>query len=214
MTARRVDLVFSLVGSTIPQDHGYVLYAAMVQIVAAIHGARDVGILPIRGISDERGTLRLTPSSTLRVRLPSTKIPAALPLVGKTLALDGHSVRIDVPRVAALVPAPVLTSSLVTIKLAHAIGDDGFVAPDAFLVAARKKLQDRGIRGEAHLQVIRTGPRAGQACRRVIRIKGGTHVGYAMVVEELTAEESIDLQEEGLGGRRLMGCGLFLPTRS
>ena len=29
----------------------------------------------------------------------------------------------------------------------------------------------------------------------------------------LTAEESICLQERGLGGRRRMGCGLFVPGR-
>jgi CRISPR/Cas system CSM-associated protein Csm4 (group 5 of RAMP superfamily) len=28
-------------------------------------------------------------------------------------------------------------------------------------------------------------------------------------VSELTAEESIRLQEHGLGGRRKMGCGVF-----
>ena len=39
-------------------------------------------------------------------------------------------------------------------------------------------------------------------------------IGYALRVFGLTAEESIRLQEEGLGGRRRMGCGVFLPIRS
>jgi len=30
-------------------------------------------------------------------------------------------------------------------------------------------------------------------------------------VNGLTAEESIKLQEIGLGGRRHMGCGIFVP---
>jgi len=49
--------------------------------------------------------------------------------------------------------------------------------------------------------------------RRVMRIKDKTIVGFQVVVAELTAEESITLQEHGLGGRRRMGCGIFVPLR-
>jgi CRISPR-associated protein Cas6 len=35
-------------------------------------------------------------------------------------------------------------------------------------------------------------------------------VGYALRVNGLTEEGSIRLQEEGLGGRRRMGCGIFV----
>jgi hypothetical protein len=31
-----VDLVFKVIGSTIPQDHGYALYAAMARVVTPI----------------------------------------------------------------------------------------------------------------------------------------------------------------------------------
>ena len=50
--------------------------------------------------------------------------------------------------------------------------------------------------------------------RRTLRIKEKEVVGYEVLVEGLTAEESILLQERGLGGRRHMGCGMFLPSRS
>jgi hypothetical protein len=33
------------------------------------------------------------------------------------------------------------------------------------------------------------------------------------LVDYLTATESILLQEHGLGGRRHMGCGIFVPMR-
>jgi len=32
-----------------------------------------------------------------------------------------------------------------------------------------------------------------------------------VLIEGLTAEESLTVQEHGLGGRRHMGCGLFVP---
>ena len=37
-------------------------------------------------------------------------------------------------------------------------------------------------------------------------------VGFAVRVEDLTAEESIGLQEAGIGGRRRFGCGVFIPA--
>lgn len=207
-----VDLLFPVQGPSLPREHGYALYGAISRIVPSVHAARDVGIFPIRGTAGGNGTLLLTERSTLRLRVPATRLPALLPLAGKRLELDGHAIRLSVPRVAALVPAPVLSSSLVLIKLAHAAGKNS-VTPELFLAAAARKLGEMQISAEPGLQTIRTGPRAGEPRRRVIRVKDQTHAGYAMIVQGLTAEESIRLQEQGLGGRRLMGCGLFLPEK-
>jgi CRISPR-associated protein Cas6 len=211
-----IDVIFPVSGSTIPRDHGYALYGSIAGAIDAVHGERDIGIFPIRGTPGGDGTLLLNECSTLRLRLPAAKLPMLLPLAGKPLKLDGHALRVGVPHVSALVPAPALAASLVVIKLADVGGKEtgGIVTPDAFLAAAKKKLDEMNVRGDAGIQVISAGPRAGQPRRRVLRIKGKQVVGYAMIVQGLTAEESIRLQEKGLGGRRLMGCGLFLPVRN
>ena len=47
----------------------------------------------------------------------------------------------------------------------------------------------------------------------MVRVKGQKIVGYALVVSGLDADESVRLQERGLGGRTHMGCGFFLPAR-
>jgi CRISPR-associated protein Cas6 len=208
-----VDLIFPAQGDAIPRNHGYALYGAVARIVPAVHQAKDIGIFPVGGSSSGDGVLLLNDRSALRFRIPADRLPILLPLAGKAMELDGHRLRLGVPHVAALIPASVLSSSLVLIKLADAGTKEagGIVTPDAFLAAARRKLIAMNIQSEPGIQKIRTGPRAGQARRRVIRVKDQTHVGYAMIVQALTAEESIRLQEGGLGGRRLMGCGLFLP---
>ena len=36
-------------------------------------------------------------------------------------------------------------------------------------------------------------------------------VGFEVLLEGLTAEESLTVQKMGLGGRRHMGCGIFAP---
>lgn len=215
MFSEHVDILFPALGDTVPIHHGYSLYGAVSRIVPQAHGSKCIGLFPIRGSAAGNGTLMLTRHSAVRVRLPATQLTAYLPLAGQSLELDGHRLRLGVPHVAALIPAPTLVSDLVLIKLAHANDAEQAgqtISPDAFLTAARKQLTALQIAAEPHIQLTHTGPRAGQPRRRIIKVKHQTHAGYAMVVDGLTAEESLRLQECGLGGRRLMGCGLFFAV--
>ncbi len=45
------------------------------------------------------------------------------------------------------------------------------------------------------------------------RIKEVRIVGFALLVEGLRPDESLRLQEVGLGGRRHLGCGVFVPAQ-
>ncbi|MCI5210102.1 MAG: hypothetical protein D3910_15200 [Candidatus Electrothrix sp. ATG2] len=49
--------------------------------------------------------------------------------------------------------------------------------------------------------------------RRTFSIRRKKIVGYSLLVSELSAEESLALQEKGVGGRRKMGCGFFNPWK-
>jgi CRISPR-associated protein Cas6 len=201
-----VDLVFSARVGSVPVDHAYPLYAALSRVVQAFHDpVAKIRFAPLTGIKDEPGRLRLNDCSHLRVRLPSDAIRVVLPLSGKALDVAGTSIRLGPPSVHALEPAAILQSPLVTFK--H--GEE----PERFLKTAREKLALLQIAGKPDVRVFETGPRTGQPRRKVIRLKKQTIVGYAMVIGELTADESIRLQEEGLGGRRQIGCGFFQSVR-
>jgi CRISPR-associated protein Cas6 len=119
-------------------------------------------------------------------------LPALLALSGKTAALDGHKLTIGVPTVYPLRSAALLLSRLVIIK--------GFMNGEGFSEAAQRQLDALGIKGK-----IQLGP------RRTTRIKDKEVVGYAVAVSELDADESLLLQEQGIGGRRRFGCGVFAP---
>lgn len=207
-----IDLMFPVAGTTIGRDHGYPLYAALSRLLPVLHSIEQVGIFPIRGTANRDGALLLGQHSTLRMRVPTERLPMLLPMAGKTVEVAGHRVRIGVPRVQRIVPAATLASRLVLIKIAHA--DERGVTPELFLAAARKQLDALGIAAEPAIPLVGRGPHVGEPRRRVIRVKNQTHAGYAVLVQGLTAEESVRLQEIGLGGRRLMGCGLFGPVRS
>jgi CRISPR-associated protein Cas6 len=83
-----------------------------------------------------------------------------------------------------------------------------------FLAVARQKLDALGVAGEVGIPLIQSGERQGEPRRQVLRIKGRRVIGFACQVTGLTAEESLLLQERGLGGRRRMACGFFLPLRA
>jgi CRISPR-associated protein Cas6 len=201
-----VDLLFPALGGTIPTDHAYPLYAALSRIVPEFHEpAAALRFAPINGAPGEQGRLWLTEWSHLRVRLPDDAIRTALPLAGKKLDVAGEAVRLGAPTVQPLTPSAAVESWLVTFK--H--GEE----PEAFLATARAKLAEIGVAGEPAVRAFESGPRAGEPRRRVVRLKGQAIVGYATVVSGLSTEESIRLQERGLGGRTKIGCGFFLPTK-
>jgi CRISPR-associated endonuclease/helicase Cas3 len=199
-----IDLSFVLLGLTIPLDHGYSLFSALCREVPDLHGALKVGVHPIRGRQTAPGVLSLTKWSRLKIRLPAEQIAPYIAVAGKELDLDGRRVRVGIPQVDSLVAAPNLAARLVTFK--HAL------SPDVFETDVRRQLDRMQIAGTPVI-VPATNPKfAGQPLRRVLRVKDKRVVGYALRVQGLTADESMRLQDEGLGGRRRMGCGVFVPT--
>jgi len=205
-----VDVAFRVTAQDpLPAAHCYPLYAALTGEWPWLHESEGVGVFPIRG-DVVGGRIRTSPRSALRVRTPVSLLPQAMSLTGKRLRLGDAEIQVGVPRVLPLRPAASLYSRLVQIKLTEMT--NGFT-PEAFLHSANKQLSTLDIKAEPTIPLQQRGPRAGKPQRRVLHIKGERHVGFAMLVQGLTADESLRLQQRGLGGRRKMGCGLFLPVR-
>lgn len=188
-----VDVSFRITGSSVPLDHGYALYSALSRILSALHDNKELGVHPLTGLR-VGNVLRLSRGSRLRLRLPATRIAEVLPVAGKRLDLLGNTLQVGVPEIHSLRPAAVLQARLVNVK--------GFEEENRFHGAAQRQLAALAIQGQ--LAVGR---------RRVMRIKDKTIVGFRVVVSGLTTEESIALQENGIGGRRRMGCGIFVPVQ-
>jgi CRISPR-associated protein Cas6 len=200
-----IDLSFVLVGKTVPIDHGYALFSALCRIVPELHGDRRVGVQPIRGRQSAPGVLTLLKQSRLRIRIESERIAPYIAVAGKVLDLgEGHRLRVGIPQVEPLRPAANLGARLVTFR--HAMD------PAAFEADVRRELERMEIAAEPHFVPTARPKFEGQPKRRVMKVKDRTVVGYALRVLGLTAEESIRLQEEGLGGRRRMGSGVFTPV--
>lgn len=198
-----IDLAFQIVGATIPLDHGYSLFAGLSRIVPSLHGDRGVGVHPIRGRPTSPGVLGLTEWSRLRIRLAAEGIAPYIAIAGRELDVDGHRIRVGIPQVEALVPAANLSARLVTFK--HAM------EAEVLLADVRRELDRMEIAATPRLVPGKRPGHAGQSIRRVLTIKGRRVVAFPVCVVGLSPEESIRLQEVGLGGRRRMGCGVFYP---
>lgn len=196
-----VDLSFEVIGQTLPADHGYGLYSALSHWNEEIHTLKGLSIHTITGIPDKQGKIYLTDKSRFLLRLPWDQVPFAYGLAGKSLTIGTHTIRLGIPQIYLLKPSSRLRSRLVVIK--------GYQEPEAFLEAAQRQIKTLGVQG--NIMLLRNFE--GERDRKTIKIKRFTVVGFGVQVSDLTDEESILLQQCGIGGKRRMGCGVFVRTK-
>nr|AHZ45659.1 Cas6-related CRISPR-associated protein [uncultured bacterium] len=201
-----VDLLFAVVGTRMPSDHGYALYSSLARLLPCLHdGSVPFAVLPVTGRPVGGGLIALDPHrSRLRLRLSAADLPRVLPLAGKCLTVLGHRVALGVPHVRPLDPAPTLFARTVTFKNA--------TDPEAFLAAARDGLDRLGVRGLPSVPEHLTRDGRPEPHRQVLRIRQTRIVCYSLLVDGLGPEDSFRLQAAGLGGRRHMGSGFFVPA--
>lgn len=194
----QLDLEFPVFSSSaIAVDHGYHLYAGLSRALSTVHSENGIAVHPIRGRQIGDRMLQLMPWSTVRIRTPQDRIGDLVGLAGKSITIGDRQVRLGVPKVQGLDPATAVRSRLVTIK--------GFLDAELFAQAVRRQLDSLEISERVILTIGK---------RRTLRVRDKEVVGFEVIVEGLTAEESILLQEQGLGGRRHMGCGVFLAAKN
>lgn len=199
-----IELAFPVLGQTLPSDNGYELYAALSKTLGS-HLPERISIASIGGTSLGHRQIQITRATRLRIRTPSEEIGQLLPLAGKYLNVGGHAIGLGIPEVRALEPAQSLLARIVTIK--------GFIEPDSFLQAVQRQMESLKVKGKASIPVFDEGPRKGELRRRIIQIKDRVIIGFSLRVEELSDHDSYQLLTNGLGGRRHMGCGIFVPMR-
>ena len=192
----RIDVSFPIVrGEAIPRDHGYAVFSAINHHIGGLHQAPWFALLPTRGMHNPgEDTLVLTPgTSALRCRVMADSLPRLLPLSGKVLDIGGHKIRLGVPNVYAIHPAPSLRARLSVIK--------GHMEPDTFETCVRGRLRDLNVNP---VEVV-----VGK--RRAINVHDTTTVGFELFLRGLGEDDSILLQYLGMGGKQRMGCGVLIP---
>jgi CRISPR-associated protein Cas6 len=189
-----VDIVFSIRGHSVPRDHSFVLWRELRLCLPWLEAEAHAGIHAIRGAPANDDMLLLTQRAALVLRLPEARVPDAQSLSGRQLGLDGHLLHIGDARQRPLQAFPTLYSNLVC------TGSDDELD---FLDDVADQLKRINI-----------------ACKfmcgkqRALRAEQTMIGGSSLMLHGLAADQSVLLQQTGVGGHRKLGCGLFVPHKS
>jgi CRISPR-associated protein Cas6 len=189
-----VELRFPVTGTYLASDHDYAMFKAISQVIPEAHGAAWLAINCMPSPVPPDGAICISPQAQLRMRLPQSRVPLMLKLSGRRMKIGGQRVRFCPPKIFLLKPSANLYARCVTIK-------NRFTA-SSFLDAVALKLDEMGIEGQLELGL-----------RQCFHIGRQVMVGFALRVHDLSEDNSITLQEQGLGNRRHIGCGFFVPVQ-
>lgn len=187
-----IDIAFVIDGGQLPPEHARALAEALEQALPWASDSATLGVHPLK-LARGGGQALLSGRTRLTLRVPRERAEAVVGLAGGELPLPGGSLRLGAAQARELLPWGTL--------YAHCVSAGDSVDELAFLQAAQTELQALGIRG----RVICGLPRRGA---------DGALQGYGVMVDQLSATDSVTLQCHGLGAGRRVGLGLFVPHKS
>ena len=192
--APMVDVVFDVAGTTLPAEHAFVLWRATLPWLGWLEEEAGAGIHRLRTAPTGYGVALLARRAKLALRVPLRRVGDTLALADKTLDVGGSPLAVGAGVARPLRPWATLHAQ----QVAAATGDEA-----AFQDEVAASLQARGL-----------------ACpfitgRRQTVAAGAREIaGFSVVLHGLTPEGSLRMQSEGMGGDRVLGCGIFIPYKS
>ncbi len=198
------DLIFKIKCQAVPLDHAQALSNALCSVLpwlaqeslAGIHliHAAESGNGWIRPEIAENEVLYLSKRTKLQLRLPKNRLIDAQKLHGTTITVDGYKLDIRESAPRKLTKSPIVFSRYVITE-----NDD----EAAFLKKAHQQMSELGIKVRKML--------CGKYHEH--QMASGLMATRSLMVADLEAEESVLLQQQGLGPGRLVGCGLFMAHK-
>jgi len=197
------DVAFRLAGSQLAVDHAQSLAHAVCAKLAS-HTHSQIGIHQVRVAESGNGwqrpstgeeRLHLSRRTKLVVRVNQDVYEDVLRLCDSELEIDGQRLKVGASTVRKL--------STLTTLFSHGIACDEAQAENEFLADMALALQAMEIKVKKMICGM----------THSIRSDKGLVFTRALMVADLTPEESVLLQQRGIGGDRLIGCGLFVPHR-
>jgi CRISPR-associated protein Cas6 len=193
--ARLVDLAFPLAGRALPRDHRAALAAALLEQLPWLDQAPGAGLHRLHGVSNVGAQVLLSARARLLLRLPRERAgEATAALAGATLEVAGESLRLGAAVTRELLPHCTLYAHFV----AAPDGDEA-----AFMTMVEAELRTLGV-------VCR--PVCGR--HQSLPCDGGALQGFSLMLDGLKPADALRVLESGVGVRRALGCGLFVPHRS
>jgi CRISPR-associated protein Cas6 len=201
-----VDLSFKIDCRQLKLDHAWALSTAVCELLpwfenepqAAIHHVYISQSGNGWNRADEGGkdVLQLSRRTRLKIRVPQSRKTDTLALTGKTINVDGNELSFGKSETFLL-------SAITTIVSRHAYIAETEHDEKLFLHAVNAELQQTGIKARKML------------CGKSHQLKTpqGLIKTRSLMLADLSPEDSIRLQENGIGRYYTYGCGIFIPQK-
>ena len=199
-----LDLAFTIQCRCLPWDHAYLLSQAIHQVLPWFAEEEDAGLHLIRGAESGNGWQRtdepggiiyLSRRAKLVLRLPRSRIPQAQVLTGLSLQLAEYELLIG-----KLTEKPL---SAHEVMFAHYVTAPEQQSEETFIEDCLLQLRQLNIRCRKMLCGKTT----------VFSTPSGKLFTRSLMIADLLPEDAVKLQQKGLGEKRKMGCGLFVPHK-
>lgn len=199
------DLAFRMQARCLPIDHAHTLSRAIADALPWLESEPDAGIHLIHIAESGNGwfrpadaaheMLQVSRRTRLRLRLPKTRLDDARTLTGRHLDVGGHEVIVGEATARAL--------SAQTTLISRYVIDEAGQSEAEFVDNCVTLLREMGIKVR---KLLCGRESVFQFPERRIPVR-------SLMLAELEPEESVILQQRGLGPGRKIGCGLFIPHK-
>jgi CRISPR-associated protein Cas6 len=203
-----VDLIFDIQCRELPVDHAHDLAQALKMHLPELEEDERLGVHSVHVAGSQNGWERPDPKLGQRLILSRrTRLTLRVPnerqeqvqetLNGVELDVGGCSLKIGRAKQKILSSQGTIFSRYVALKPGEEADEN------AFLRRIVGHLAERGIRVTKAL------------CGKTTEIAGpqGPVHTRSIMIAGLKAEESVRIQQEGIGPLRHMGCGIFIPHK-
>ncbi len=200
------DCAFRIRCREIPIDHAWELRQQILHVLpwmidepqAAIHSIHSASSANgwIRPSLDSGNFIQLSRRTRLYLRLPIHRIDDARALIGKELKVAGCPILINKIEQHRLLPSSTLFTRSID---ANQIEDEQAFEENVIHLLSKIDVAPKKILcGLAH----------------EISCQGYNIPARSVLLADLEPQESIRIQESGLGTNGLLGCGIFIPHKS
>ena len=189
-----VDAIFSVEGHTLPREHAQPLQQSLCSLFPWLAHDAVAAVMPLKLVESDAEMATLPKRLQLVLRVMNSRMPDVLAVAGREVSVAGCTLRLDKPHFRELRPH----ATLYAYKVASA--GNGELA---FMETMDQELARLSIRGE-------------RVCgkRSQMVVAGQVLETFSLMLHALTPDQSLRLQQFGLGPHRLLGCGVFVPHKS
>ena len=200
------EVQFPIRGSFIPKDFHYFLHASLCKELEGRHGVRSFPFI-LSGVRAVERQLVVGSKTRLTFRVFGDDLSKVLTLTNKVLNIGGVEVQLGLPQRFELRASPSLDCRLVVFNLQYLKDHKDLTFEET------RQLYENRCMDELQVFGIERPQFSLGKVSAPLRLKGRSIYGFSVRVLDLDPRSSLRLLEEGLGGKRNMGCGVFRPTR-